>query len=684
MKLTIGMIVKNEERYLRRCLEALQPILTRMEAELIIADTGSTDNTCAIAREFTDNVFHFEWINDFAAARNAVLARAKGKWFLSLDADEIFADTAAIVSFFNSGEYKKYHSARWRERNYNDTVNGVYSDFFAGRMTEILPDTRFAGAIHEVLTPQCEPVKMLQCLVEHYGYVRETDDDMIGRKRDQYLAILKAELEKNPTNVKHHYDLSNLYMFANDADHALDHCNRGLKLAIEQQNIFVYPLFFNKACALYARGDFEDVLETAREYFDLCAKPMVFDIDMYRAVGNASFNTGDWAKCREAYESYLGVLAAYKAGRFKGPELAIYQENSTAPVVYHSSLHQLIAACVLSGEEEAARQHWHTFIEDGGDSAEALGRLINGTMVEMKKHGDFSNLVSLWHLMEEEGSLETLTEWLDAGLFDKDCRPAILQVLCALPGDSDFLRLIRLRQAWQAEDPGLAEAVSAFIADVHEWQPRYADVLYWCVCCRIDPAELAGKLDFLCLTENLANKHLHYPDLPQQVCRYVQENAAADSPLWRAMLCGIVLVSDTLAEAEALALFRAYTAAAAASAGDPADEALPKELRAGLLFHRAETAADTEAAGEHYRAALEQYPAITNNAKRFMADLQQRQYQQQNKQQTELEYYAGIVKGNIAGMLRVGKKKDALAMIAAYEQMFPNDPEVQVFKKAAE
>ncbi|MCL1986515.1 MAG: glycosyltransferase, partial [Firmicutes bacterium] len=64
MLLTIGMIMKNEERFLRDCLTAIKPILDNVDSELIIHDTGSTDNSIAIAKEFTDNVFEIEWRDD--------------------------------------------------------------------------------------------------------------------------------------------------------------------------------------------------------------------------------------------------------------------------------------------------------------------------------------------------------------------------------------------------------------------------------------------------------------------------------------------------------------------------------------------------------------------------------------------------------------------------------------------
>ena len=79
MVLSIGMIVKNEEKYLERCLNGIKPILDNVDSELIITDTGSTDNTIEIAKKFTDKVFCFDWCDDFAAARNFGLKEAKGE-----------------------------------------------------------------------------------------------------------------------------------------------------------------------------------------------------------------------------------------------------------------------------------------------------------------------------------------------------------------------------------------------------------------------------------------------------------------------------------------------------------------------------------------------------------------------------------------------------------------------------
>lgn len=86
--ISLCMIVKNEERVLSRCLESIKNAVD----EIIIADTGSTDNTKKIAEEYTDKVFDFEWIDDFSAARNFAFSKASEDYIMWLDADDVVSD----------------------------------------------------------------------------------------------------------------------------------------------------------------------------------------------------------------------------------------------------------------------------------------------------------------------------------------------------------------------------------------------------------------------------------------------------------------------------------------------------------------------------------------------------------------------------------------------------------------
>lgn len=85
---SLCMIVKNEEKILKRCLRGYAPVVD----EIIIVDTGSTDKTKKIAAEFTDKIYDYSWEGDFSKARNFAFEKAKMDYIFSADADEILDD----------------------------------------------------------------------------------------------------------------------------------------------------------------------------------------------------------------------------------------------------------------------------------------------------------------------------------------------------------------------------------------------------------------------------------------------------------------------------------------------------------------------------------------------------------------------------------------------------------------
>lgn len=86
--ISVCMIVKNESHRLGRCLDSLKNIAD----EIIIVDTGSMDDTKEIASNYTDKIYDFKWIDDFAAARNYAFSKASCDYIYSADADEVIDD----------------------------------------------------------------------------------------------------------------------------------------------------------------------------------------------------------------------------------------------------------------------------------------------------------------------------------------------------------------------------------------------------------------------------------------------------------------------------------------------------------------------------------------------------------------------------------------------------------------
>ena len=84
LPISVCIIGKNEEKYLDDCLSHL----SIYDWEIVFVDTGSTDKTREIALKYTNNVYDFEWIKDFSAARNFAASKATGDWILAVDCDE--------------------------------------------------------------------------------------------------------------------------------------------------------------------------------------------------------------------------------------------------------------------------------------------------------------------------------------------------------------------------------------------------------------------------------------------------------------------------------------------------------------------------------------------------------------------------------------------------------------------
>lgn len=201
--LSIGMIVKNEEKKLEKCLRALEPLRKAVPCELVIADTGSTDGTRAIAEKYADQVFDFPWVNDFSAARNAVLDRCSGTWFFSVDADEYLdANVEKLVQFVSNPRSKRAMCATLTIRNYSSPdMVGEYSDFTALRILRMDTGIRYEGAIHEHWTfPKDAPCQYVDALLHHDGYAYTSSEQAI-QKAWRNLKLLEAQLAENPDNA---------------------------------------------------------------------------------------------------------------------------------------------------------------------------------------------------------------------------------------------------------------------------------------------------------------------------------------------------------------------------------------------------------------------------------------------------------------------------------------------------
>lgn len=187
------LIVKNEEDMLRRCLDSLQGQVD----EIVIADTGSTDATKDIAKEFTDKVYDFEWTDDFAEARNFVASYASGEWILAVDADECIDPE----SFQKAKEDMQQQAAQY-DCYLVDILSftGQNGDRLAkNKMARIYKNDgtfRYEEPIHEQLTKREGKASMAvsSLILYHYGYLQKAVEKK--RKNDRNIKMIKKNLGK--------------------------------------------------------------------------------------------------------------------------------------------------------------------------------------------------------------------------------------------------------------------------------------------------------------------------------------------------------------------------------------------------------------------------------------------------------------------------------------------------------
>lgn len=149
--ISLCMIVRDEEPVLARCLSCARPFVD----EIIIVDTGSQDRTVEIARQFTDQIYHFPWTDDFSSARNFSFSKATMDYQMWLDADDVISpedqDALQILKQDLTVDVVMlpYHTA------FDSAGNPVFT-YYRERILRRSRHFLWSGAVHEAITPTGE------------------------------------------------------------------------------------------------------------------------------------------------------------------------------------------------------------------------------------------------------------------------------------------------------------------------------------------------------------------------------------------------------------------------------------------------------------------------------------------------------------------------------------------------
>jgi glycosyltransferase involved in cell wall biosynthesis len=354
-RLSLCMIVRDEERFLDGCLNSVKDVVD----EMIIVDTGSTDSTKEICQKYGVKIYEYEWKDDFAAARNYGLERATGDWILWLDADEEM-DTRdryrlRDIMYMDDLELVSLHLINYYgcEVNPDESYHIAHTRLFRNHK-----GIRFENKIHEALNIRDpSPIPMAPIKLYHYGYM---DPIVTSKKKlERNLKMLEDEMKQGSQNPWIPYHLATEYYRDQQYERSFEFVNKSiiqfiiqgytppsilykLKYSVLlslgsidgawpaiQKAIMLYPdyvdLHYYKGLILYAKDNYTEALEA----FNHCLELGETNLQHLILKGAGSFQA--WyqkgrcqkklGKVNEAIESY--EMAVSLSLTFKDPVKAL-------------------------------------------------------------------------------------------------------------------------------------------------------------------------------------------------------------------------------------------------------------------------------------------------------------------------------------------------------------------------
>lgn len=203
--LSICMIVKNESDVLARCLSCIKDIAD----EIIIVDTGSTDDTKEIARRFTSKVYEFAWCEDFAAARNFSFSKATMEYSMWLDADDVIDEQNRLLLLKLKEDLSPQTDlVLMRYDVAFDAQDRPTLSYYRERIFRTSMQFQWVGAIHEVI-PQRGVAEHREICVQH----RKIHPTESGRNLRIFQKMVADGIELDP---RQQYYYARELMFTGD------------------------------------------------------------------------------------------------------------------------------------------------------------------------------------------------------------------------------------------------------------------------------------------------------------------------------------------------------------------------------------------------------------------------------------------------------------------------------------
>ncbi|MEB3220048.1 MAG: tetratricopeptide repeat protein [Nostocales cyanobacterium 94392] len=314
MKISLCMIVKNEESTLSKCLSSAKKFVQ----EIVILDTGSTDKTVSIAQGYGAKVHHFAWCNDFSAARNEALKYVTGDWVLVLDADETLAPEIIpqLREAIQREEYLLINLVR-------DEIGAVQSPYsMVSRLFRNHPDIHFSRPYHALVDDSVSEILLKEphwqigyiqgIAILHSGYQQSeiTKKDKFARAK----AAMEEFFATHPDDAYVCSKLGALYMDLGEIPQSIQLLSKGVTVAEDNYEI-LYELYYHLGIAYSRLKNSHQAIAHYKAAIKLPIYPLL-KLGAYNNLGNILKDIGDLNGAKTAYETSLKIDPAFVSGYY--------------------------------------------------------------------------------------------------------------------------------------------------------------------------------------------------------------------------------------------------------------------------------------------------------------------------------------------------------------------------------
>jgi tetratricopeptide (TPR) repeat protein len=279
--LSLSMIVRNEERTLRRCLASVRAVVD----EIVVVDTGSTDGTLEVAAEFGARPAHVTWRRDFAWARQQAMDRARGRWVMWLDADDVVEGIDGLRERLAQAD-PSIAGFSWKYVNARDEYGHSISECWRERCVRHDGRFQWAGTVHEVLSAR-EPATLVQdphVVVVHRPEPRGPERS--GRNLDLLLEQFAREGSAAPPRLLLYIGLE--LSQSGDPTQAVQFLRDFVARSSWQEQNYHAHLVIAAACRRLER--FGEAIDAALSAVKLCPRMP----EAYFSLGETAYFQRDW------------------------------------------------------------------------------------------------------------------------------------------------------------------------------------------------------------------------------------------------------------------------------------------------------------------------------------------------------------------------------------------------------